>query len=143
MFTFAYQVKAPHLIYRVVSKDGVIGEPVPITIPACVMMHDFSITENYALFMDLPLRLNPMVTSSDLNYTQYSISRGSYNFTYIACFSWVQFFRNLLKLSKSLVETHCQRYSKKPNRVTMLPQVGFMLETTLNGTNMSLNYPKG
>ncbi|KAG0604369.1 hypothetical protein M758_10G166800 [Ceratodon purpureus] len=59
MFIFAYQEKAPHLIYRVVSKDGVIGEPVPITIPQCVMMHDFAITENYALFMDLPLLLNP------------------------------------------------------------------------------------
>lgn len=59
MFLFAYQEKAPYLIYRVVSKDGVIGEPVPITIPHCVMMHDFAITENYALFMDLPLLLNP------------------------------------------------------------------------------------
>jgi carotenoid cleavage dioxygenase-like enzyme len=63
MFLFAYQEKAPYLIYRVVSKDGVIGEPVPITIPHCVMMHDFAITENYALFMDLPLLLNPTVHS--------------------------------------------------------------------------------
>lgn len=63
MFTFGYQEKTPHLIYRVVSKDGVMGEPVPITIPACIMMHDFAISENYALFMDLPLLLNPTVTS--------------------------------------------------------------------------------
>jgi carotenoid cleavage dioxygenase-like enzyme len=56
MFTFGYQVdKAPHCIYRVVSKDGVMKDPVPITLPQAVMMHDFAITENYAIFMDLPL----------------------------------------------------------------------------------------
>ncbi|KAG0556078.1 hypothetical protein KC19_11G024200 [Ceratodon purpureus] len=56
MFTFGYQIdKAPHCIYRVVGKDGVMKEPVPITLPQAVMMHDFAITENYAIFMDLPL----------------------------------------------------------------------------------------
>ncbi|XP_024359542.1 carotenoid 9,10(9',10')-cleavage dioxygenase isoform X2 [Physcomitrium patens] len=59
LFMFAYQEKVPYLIYRVISKNGTLREPVPITIPECVMMHDFAITENYALFMDLPLRFNP------------------------------------------------------------------------------------
>lgn len=61
MFLFTYQFLPPHLIYRVVSKDGIAGEPVPITMPSPVLMHDFAISENYACFMDLPLVLNPMV----------------------------------------------------------------------------------
>jgi carotenoid cleavage dioxygenase-like enzyme len=61
MFIFTYQMLAPHLIYRVVSKDGVVKEPVPITMPGPVMMHDFAISENYAIFMDLPLLLDPLV----------------------------------------------------------------------------------
>ncbi|KAG0605587.1 hypothetical protein M758_9G071000 [Ceratodon purpureus] len=60
MFLFTYQFLAPHLIYRVVSKDGIAGEPVPISMPGPVLMHDFAISENYACFMDLPLLLNPM-----------------------------------------------------------------------------------
>ncbi|CAH9092012.1 unnamed protein product [Cuscuta europaea] len=59
MFTFGYSTTAPYLTYRVVSKDGVMNEPVPITIPEPVMMHDFAITENYAIFMDLPLYFRP------------------------------------------------------------------------------------
>ena len=45
----------PYLTYRVISADGVMGPPIPITIPAPVMMHDFAITANHALFLDLPL----------------------------------------------------------------------------------------
>lgn len=36
-------------------------DPVPITIPESVMMHDFAITENYSIFMDLPLLFRPKV----------------------------------------------------------------------------------
>jgi carotenoid cleavage dioxygenase len=47
--------------YRVISKDGVMHDPVPITISEPIMMHDFAITENYAIFMDLPLYFRPKV----------------------------------------------------------------------------------
>ncbi|CAI5495692.1 unnamed protein product, partial [Closterium sp. Naga37s-1] len=55
MFTFGYQAKAPFVTYRVVSKAGEMGPPVNITIPTPGMMHDFAITQNYAIFLDLPL----------------------------------------------------------------------------------------
>ncbi|KAK1259277.1 Carotenoid 9,10(9',10')-cleavage dioxygenase [Acorus gramineus] len=59
MFTFGYAHTQPYLTYRVITKDGEILDPVPITIPAPVMIHDFAITENYAIFMDLPLYFQP------------------------------------------------------------------------------------
>lgn len=61
MFTFGYSQTPPFATYRVISKDGVMQDPVPITIPASVMMHDFAITENYAIMMDLPLYFRPKV----------------------------------------------------------------------------------
>ncbi|KAL9262079.1 Carotenoid 9,10(9',10')-cleavage dioxygenase-like protein [Drosera capensis] len=59
MFTFGYAHAPPYITYRVISKDGVMHDPVPITVPAAIMMHDFAITENYSIFMDLPLYFKP------------------------------------------------------------------------------------
>ncbi|XP_047315751.1 carotenoid 9,10(9',10')-cleavage dioxygenase 1 [Impatiens glandulifera] len=59
MFTFGYSHTAPYVTYRVISKDGFMHDPVPITIPAPIMMHDFAITESYAIFLDLPLYFKP------------------------------------------------------------------------------------
>lgn len=64
MFTFGYTQSPPYVTYRVISKDGVMNDPVPITIAEPVMMHDFAITENYAIFMDLPLYFRPKVCHS-------------------------------------------------------------------------------
>ena len=41
-----------------ISKEGRAGTPVPIPLPLPIMMHDFAITQRYALFMDLPLVLD-------------------------------------------------------------------------------------
>ncbi|KAJ0435367.1 putative carotenoid oxygenase [Helianthus annuus] len=70
MFAFGYSQKPPFVTYRVISKEGVMDDPVPITIPESVMMHDFAITENYAIFMDLPLYFKPkeMVKEKKLIY---------------------------------------------------------------------------
>ncbi|XP_031273702.1 carotenoid 9,10(9',10')-cleavage dioxygenase 1-like [Pistacia vera] len=59
MFTFGCSQTPPYVTYRVISKDGFMHDPVPITISEYVMMHDFAITENYAIFMDLPMRFRP------------------------------------------------------------------------------------
>ncbi|KAM1363714.1 hypothetical protein ACFX15_028059 [Malus domestica] len=71
MFTFGYSWTPPYVTYRVISKDGFMHDPIPITIPDPVMMHDFAITENYAIFMDLPLILKPkeMVKEQKLIFT--------------------------------------------------------------------------
>lgn len=61
MFTFGYSHNPPYVTYRVISKDGFMHDPIPITVAAPVMMHDFAITENYAIFMDLPLYFRPKV----------------------------------------------------------------------------------
>ncbi|XWS35517.1 hypothetical protein CRYUN_Cryun20dG0004000 [Craigia yunnanensis] len=59
MFTFGYSHMPPYITYRVISKDGFMHEPVPITISEPILMHDFAITENYAIFLDLPLYFRP------------------------------------------------------------------------------------
>lgn len=59
LFTFGYQFEPPYCTYRVVSKEGLMQDPVLITVSGPVMMHDFAITENYAIFMDLPLYFEP------------------------------------------------------------------------------------
>ncbi|XP_012065572.1 carotenoid 9,10(9',10')-cleavage dioxygenase 1 [Jatropha curcas] len=71
MFTFGYAHEPPYVTYRVISKDGVMHDPVPITISDPIMMHDFAITENYAIFMDLPLFFRPkeMVKEKKLIFT--------------------------------------------------------------------------
>jgi carotenoid cleavage dioxygenase-like enzyme len=62
LFTYGYDISKPHVYYHVVSKEGVMSEATVITLPKGVMMHDFSITENYAIFLDLPLVLQPEVS---------------------------------------------------------------------------------
>nr|AFU91489.1 carotenoid cleavage dioxygenase 1 [Momordica charantia] len=71
MFTFGYSHSPPYVTYRVISKDGLMHDPIPITIPNPVMMHDFAITENYAIFMDLPLYFKPkeLVKENKLIFT--------------------------------------------------------------------------
>uniref|UniRef100_A0A803P489 carotenoid 9,10-dioxygenase n=2 Tax=Cannabis sativa TaxID=3483 RepID=A0A803P489_CANSA len=59
MFTFGYSLSPPYVTYRVISKDGFMHDQVPITISDPIMMHDFAITQNYAIFMDLPLYFKP------------------------------------------------------------------------------------
>ncbi|KAJ8748707.1 hypothetical protein K2173_011255 [Erythroxylum novogranatense] len=71
MFTFGYAHEPPYITYRVISKDGFMHDPVPITISDPIMMHDFAITENYAIFMDLPMYFRPkeMVKEKKMIFT--------------------------------------------------------------------------
>ena len=53
---FSYlSAEPPYLHYIRVSADGVVQQIEGIEIPNMVMMHDFTVTENYAIFMDLPV----------------------------------------------------------------------------------------
>ncbi len=52
---FAYDFRRmPFLTYQRLSPAGELIRTVPIDLPAPVMMHDFAITKNYVLFLDLP-----------------------------------------------------------------------------------------
>lgn len=56
MMFFGYNpMAAPHVQYSLVSKTGELEFTRPIDVPRGIMMHDFAITENYTIFMDLPL----------------------------------------------------------------------------------------
>jgi carotenoid cleavage dioxygenase-like enzyme len=59
MMFFGYSFAPPYVQYGVVSAQGDLLRTVPIEIPMGVMMHDFAITENYTIFMDLPLTFSP------------------------------------------------------------------------------------
>ena len=59
MMFFGYSFAPPYLQYGVVSSKGELLRTVPIELPMAVMMHDFAITENYTIFMDLPLTFSP------------------------------------------------------------------------------------
>lgn len=53
---FGYQfLKAPYLTYHRVDASGNLVQSEAIDIPRPIMMHDFTITEHYAIFFDLPI----------------------------------------------------------------------------------------
>ncbi|MEO5877121.1 MAG: carotenoid oxygenase family protein, partial [Streptosporangiaceae bacterium] len=55
LFFFDYGPRRPYLRYGVVSAGGVVDHCVDIELPGPRMPHDMSITEYYAILMDLPL----------------------------------------------------------------------------------------
>lgn len=50
------------MVYKVVDPQGSVVSSVPITIPRGVMMHDFAVTKDYAIFLDCPLVFSPDVS---------------------------------------------------------------------------------
>ena len=62
LFFYGYNVKRqPHVTYKVASREGKVQSHVPITIPRGIMMHDFAITRDYAVFLDCPMVFKPEV----------------------------------------------------------------------------------
>ncbi len=59
MHFFGYSMFGPpYLRYHVVGADGELRKTVELEMPAPVMVHDFSITENHVVFYDLPVVLD-------------------------------------------------------------------------------------
>ncbi|NND66736.1 MAG: dioxygenase [Halioglobus sp.] len=54
MLFFAYSMMPPFLTYHRVSATGELVQTEEIEVPAATMMHDFNVTENYVIWMDLP-----------------------------------------------------------------------------------------
>ena len=55
LFFFAYSLFAPYLRYYVADASGALIHSEEIDLPAPVMMHDFIITEDHAVFLDSPI----------------------------------------------------------------------------------------
>jgi carotenoid cleavage dioxygenase-like enzyme len=58
LLAFGYSAMEPYLHYLRVSADGKLVQTENITVGGPTMMHDFNITENYVIFMDLPACFN-------------------------------------------------------------------------------------
>jgi carotenoid cleavage dioxygenase len=54
LLAFGYSMLEPYLTYLRVSPDGKLVQKENITVGGPTMMHDFNITRNYVIFMDLP-----------------------------------------------------------------------------------------
>ena len=54
MLAFGYSAMAPYLRYLRVSADGKLVQTENITVGGPTMMHDFNVTQNHVIFMDLP-----------------------------------------------------------------------------------------
>ncbi|WP_037275650.1 carotenoid oxygenase family protein [Kibdelosporangium aridum] len=52
---FGYGFTPPYLTYHRLDKSGELVESRDIDVPGPTMMHDFSITENHVIWLDLPL----------------------------------------------------------------------------------------
>ena len=55
MHAFGYDWQAPYLVYFVIDKDGQYVQREEIAVTGPTMIHDFAITRNHAVFMDLPV----------------------------------------------------------------------------------------
>ena len=54
MLAFGYGMAPPYLTYYRVSKNGELVQVEEIEVPGATMVHDFNVTRNYVIFMDLP-----------------------------------------------------------------------------------------
>ncbi|MFD7316038.1 carotenoid oxygenase family protein [Streptomyces sp. NPDC059883] len=52
---FGYGARPPYLTYHRLSAAGELVESRDVAVPAGTMMHDFAITENYVVWLDLPV----------------------------------------------------------------------------------------
>ena len=58
LLAFGYSALEPYLRYLRVSVEGELVQTENITVGGPTMMHDFNVTENYVVFMDLPACFN-------------------------------------------------------------------------------------
>ncbi|GAA3810932.1 carotenoid oxygenase family protein [Sphaerisporangium flaviroseum] len=52
---FGYRLRPPYLTYYRASPQGEVLQTQVVDVPRATMMHDFAVTANYAIFMDLPV----------------------------------------------------------------------------------------
>ncbi|MET0191264.1 MAG: carotenoid oxygenase family protein [Pseudonocardia sediminis] len=65
---FGYGVTPPFLTYHKLSPAGELVTSATIDVPGPTMMHDFAITEQHAVFLDLPITFDPGLVHRALPY---------------------------------------------------------------------------
>ena len=60
MHFFGYNVFKPYLTYHQSNVSGELIKSEPIETNGPAMMHDFAMTENYVIFMELPVLFSPL-----------------------------------------------------------------------------------
>lgn len=79
MFAFGYSpVAKPHLQYSVFAADGALAHSTAIEIPIGVSMHDFAITERFAVFMNHPYTFDVRRWLRGEPIARFEPERGSY-----------------------------------------------------------------
>jgi carotenoid cleavage dioxygenase-like enzyme len=77
LLAFSYFAFTPPFLHYIrVGADGQLKQIEGIDIPNMVMMHDFSITRNHVIFMDLPLLFKRELIASGIPY-QFEASAGA------------------------------------------------------------------
>ena len=64
MYFFGYSSEKPHVQYSVADATGHIIRNVAFNLREPIMMHDFAVSQDYAIFLDVPLFFRPQVCSS-------------------------------------------------------------------------------
>lgn len=64
MHAFGYSIKKPYLTYHRVDASGQLVRSIPIEAKGPSMMHDFALTEHYAIFFDLSVVFEPSMALS-------------------------------------------------------------------------------
>ena len=61
MYFFGYSNEKPHVQYSVADEAGAITHQAAFNLREPIMMHDFAVTQDYAVFLDVPLCYRPQV----------------------------------------------------------------------------------
>ncbi|WP_024803576.1 carotenoid oxygenase family protein [Nocardia sp. BMG51109] len=56
---YGYSTTEPYVAFHIADAAGTLVHSEPIEVPGPTMMHDFAITENYVLWLDLPAVFDP------------------------------------------------------------------------------------
>lgn len=59
LYFYGYSVTRPYLTFHVADASGNLITSIPVDVPEPTMMHDFAITENYVVWLDLPVVFRP------------------------------------------------------------------------------------
>ncbi|WP_344649466.1 carotenoid oxygenase family protein [Cryptosporangium japonicum] len=66
---FGYGPRPPHLTYHRLDPAGNLVHSEPVAVPAATMMHDFAITRNHVVWLDLPVVFDRELVGRTLPYS--------------------------------------------------------------------------